>query len=281
VPKRTTRIPARRQSVWSVTTSGTTRPSTTRSAASPRETRELKRKNAELEQTIEILKAATSSSCGRATRARVADHWRGLPVHRRHRGRFGVAPICRVLTRLDATAAAARADSLRTGRGAPRARRTSAELLRRPGERHRRRAGEVAPRPGVQGAGAPWYHSPTPESPGEDGRLRPPAAGASRRRSRRIYGVQKLLTDKPRSQCLGVNAAPGWSTPGPPRRSTPSRTSETNEGTVARSRGTPRPTGTGWRGPPCRHRCTRTASRAEPGRTPPRQRCNRPGCLRG
>ncbi len=41
------------------------------------EIRELRRKNRELEQTIEILKAATSFSCGSATRG-CAD----LPVHR-------------------------------------------------------------------------------------------------------------------------------------------------------------------------------------------------------
>ena len=45
------------------------------------EIRALKRRNAELEQTIEILKAATSS-CGRATRAHDADHSAGLCVHR-------------------------------------------------------------------------------------------------------------------------------------------------------------------------------------------------------
>lgn len=38
--------------------------------------RELKRKNAELERTVEILKAATSSSCGSSTR-----HCADLPVH--------------------------------------------------------------------------------------------------------------------------------------------------------------------------------------------------------
>ena len=32
------------------------------------------------------------------------------------------------------------------------------------------------------------------DGPGEDGRLRPPAAGTLRRRSRRVNGVQKVLT---------------------------------------------------------------------------------------
>jgi transposase len=45
---------------------------------SAREIRELKRKNAELEQTIEILKAPTCFFGGRATRDRG-----DLPVHRR------------------------------------------------------------------------------------------------------------------------------------------------------------------------------------------------------
>jgi hypothetical protein len=63
--------------------------------AAAREIRELKRKNAELDQTIEILKAA-SFFVRRATRDRVADYHRGLLVHRRSQG--GVAPICRVLT---------------------------------------------------------------------------------------------------------------------------------------------------------------------------------------
>jgi len=58
--------------------------------AAAREIRELKRKNAELEQTVEILKAATSSSCGRATRDTV-----DLRVHRRApcsvRGRFDLS----------------------------------------------------------------------------------------------------------------------------------------------------------------------------------------------
>ena len=49
------------------------------------EIRALKRRNAELEQTIEILKAATLSSCGRATRATAADR-SGLRVHRREQG---------------------------------------------------------------------------------------------------------------------------------------------------------------------------------------------------
>lgn len=44
--------------------------------------------------------------------------------------------------------------------------------------------------------------------PGEDGRLRPPAAGAARRRSRRLDGVEKVLTESS-LQCrsLGVLAA--------------------------------------------------------------------------
>jgi hypothetical protein len=62
--------------------------------AAAREIRELTRKNAELDQTIEILKAA--NFFGRATRDRVADYHRGLLIHRRSQG--GVAPICRVLT---------------------------------------------------------------------------------------------------------------------------------------------------------------------------------------
>jgi transposase len=58
---------------------------------SAEEIRELKRKNAELEQTIEILKAATSFFVRPAT-----------PLICRfiteHRARFGVVPICRALT---------------------------------------------------------------------------------------------------------------------------------------------------------------------------------------
>jgi transposase-like protein len=51
------------------------------------EIRALKRRNAELEQTIEILKAATSFSCGRATRTTAADRF-GLHVHCREQGPF-------------------------------------------------------------------------------------------------------------------------------------------------------------------------------------------------
>lgn len=60
------------------------------------EIRALKRRNVELEQTIEILKRQRVSSCGRATRATAADS-HGLRVHRREQGSFRVAPICRVL----------------------------------------------------------------------------------------------------------------------------------------------------------------------------------------
>jgi transposase len=60
---------------------------------SVKEIRELKRKNAELEQTIEILKAATSSSCGSATR-----HAVDLPIHHRTPDQVRGRTICRALT---------------------------------------------------------------------------------------------------------------------------------------------------------------------------------------
>ncbi len=57
------------------------------------EIRALKRRNADLERTVEILKAATSFF------VRESDpHAADLRVHRANRDRFGVAPICRVLT---------------------------------------------------------------------------------------------------------------------------------------------------------------------------------------
>ena len=62
--------------------------------AAAREIRELKRKNAELEQTVAILKAATSfNACGES--ARNTDH---PTLVAEHRARVGVAPICRVLS---------------------------------------------------------------------------------------------------------------------------------------------------------------------------------------
>jgi transposase len=57
------------------------------------EIRELRRKNRELEQTIDILKAAASFSRGSATRDSA-----NLPVHRPEEQEFGIAPICRVLS---------------------------------------------------------------------------------------------------------------------------------------------------------------------------------------
>ncbi|MGW5520681.1 IS3 family transposase [Nocardia africana] len=59
-----------------------------------REIRELKRKNAELEQTIEILKAATSFF-GAGERLATSLICAFIAEHR---ARFGVAPICRALT---------------------------------------------------------------------------------------------------------------------------------------------------------------------------------------
>ncbi|MFF0458707.1 IS3 family transposase [Nocardia africana] len=59
-----------------------------------REIRELKRKNAELEQTIEILKAATSFF-GAGERPATSLICAFIAEHR---ARFGVAPICRALT---------------------------------------------------------------------------------------------------------------------------------------------------------------------------------------
>jgi len=62
--------------------------------AAAREIRELKRKNAELEQTVAILKAATSfNACGES--ARNTDH---LYSRRRASCSGRVAPICRVLS---------------------------------------------------------------------------------------------------------------------------------------------------------------------------------------
>src|SRR6478609_4601358 len=52
------------------------------------EIRALRRRNAELEQTIEISRRQRLSSCGRATRAHGADHSAGLCVHRRPQGPF-------------------------------------------------------------------------------------------------------------------------------------------------------------------------------------------------
>ncbi|MEV0032577.1 IS3 family transposase [Nocardia sp. NPDC050793] len=64
------------------------------SADAAREIRELKRKNAELEQTIEILKAATKFL--RAGERPATPIICAFIIE--HRARFGVAPICRVLT---------------------------------------------------------------------------------------------------------------------------------------------------------------------------------------